>query len=451
MTAHQQDRAGDRAKRRGGARARGRLPDGAGDRTGDRAARGAAVRTARNTCRTRRPRRVRLVLVVLAGLTGAAALAGCGDPEVFVGGKPRSPEATITVVPHNGARGVRADGRFEVRVPAGRLERVAVSRTGAAGRRPVAGRITPDGMTWRPAPGRLQLGAHYTVDAVALDGAGHRFARHSTFTTAAPVHRLTGHFSPQGDATVGTGLIFSMVFNRPVADRAAVERAVRVSARPGVPVAAHWFGRRRLDFRPRERWRPGTEITVQLRLRGVKAAPGAYGTQHRTVRYRVGRDQVSFIDAARHTMTVRRDGRVVAVLPVTAGDDENPTYNGRMVILERHSRTRMDGDTVGFGGEYDIPDVPHAMRLTRSGTFLHGNYWAPPEVFGGVNTSHGCVGLKDIRGGGPNTPAGWFFAQSIVGDTVVVHNSPERVVAPDNGLGGWNMPWELWRSGSALR
>ncbi|MGW2413457.1 Ig-like domain-containing protein [Streptomyces tubercidicus] len=451
MTAHQQDRAGDRAKRRGGARARGRLPDGAGDRTGDRAARGAAVRTARNTCRPRRPRRIRLVLVVLAGLTGAAALVGCGDPEVFVGGKPRSPEATITVVPHNGARGVRADGRFEVRVPAGRLERVTVSRTGAAGRRPVAGRITPDGMTWRPAPGRLQLGARYTVDAVALDGAGHRFARHSTFTTAAPVHRLVGHFSPQGDATVGTGLIFSMVFNRPVADRAAVERAVRVSARPGVPVAAHWFGRRRLDFRPRERWRPGTEITVQLRLRGVKAAPGAYGTQRRTVRYRVGRDQVSFIDAARHTMTVRRDGRVVAVLPVTAGDDENPTYNGRMVILERHSRTRMDGDTVGFGGEYDIPDVPHAMRLTRSGTFLHGNYWAPPEVFGGVNTSHGCVGLKDIRGGGPNTPAGWFFAQSIVGDTVVVHNSPERVVAPDNGLGGWNMPWELWRSGSALR
>ncbi|MGW2992727.1 hypothetical protein ACWDA9_13555, partial [Streptomyces sp. NPDC001193] len=30
--------------------------------------------------------------------------------------------------------------------------------------------------------------------------------------------------------------------------------------------------------------------------------------------------------------------------------------------------TRMNGQTVGFGGEYDIPDVPHAMRLTTSGT-----------------------------------------------------------------------------------
>ncbi|WP_260635698.1 L,D-transpeptidase [Streptomyces angustmyceticus] len=428
MTAHQQSRAGDRATSRAGGRARGR------------AGRGAA-RTAPRT---------RLALAAAAGLAGAAALAGCARAEGFAGGKPRSPEQTIRVVPHNGAHGVRADGRLEVRVPEGRLERVEVRRTGGAGRQPVAGRISPDGMVWRPAQGRLQLGARYTVDAVALDGAGHRSARHTTFTTSAPVHRLTGHFSPQGDATVGTGLIFSMVFNRQVADRAAVERAVRVTARPPVEIAAHWFGRRRLDFRPRERWRPGTRITVDLRLRGVKAGPGAYGTQRRTVHYQVARDQVSVIDAARHTMTVRQGGRVVAVLPVTAGDEENPTYNGTMVILERQSMTRMDGDTVGFGAEYDIPDVPHAMRLTRSGTFLHGNYWAPPEVFGGLNTSHGCVGLKDVKGGGPQTPAGWFFGRSMVGDTVVVIRSPERTVAPDNGLGGWNMPWGPWRAGSAL-
>lgn len=412
MTVHQQNRAADRAK--------------------DHA------------------RRIRLVLAAAAGLAGAVALAGCAESVLFDGGKPHSPKETIRVVPHNGAHGVHADGRFEIRVPEGRLVHVEVSRTGEAGQQPVAGRISPDGTVWRPASGPLQLGARYTVDAVALDGEGRRSARHTTFTTSVPARRFTGHFSPQSDATVGTGLIFSMVFNRPIADRAAVERAVKVSARPGVEIAAHWFGHRRLDFRPRERWRPGTQITVQLRLRGVKAGPNAYGTQRRTVRYRVGRDQISTIDAGRHTMTVQRDGRVVAVLPVTAGDAENPTYNGRMVILERHSVTRMNGGTVGFGGEYDIADVPHAMRLTRSGTFLHGNYWARPEVFGGINTSHGCVGLKDIKGGGPNTPAGWFFRQSIVGDTVVVLNSPERTVAPDNGLGGWNMPWEQWWAGSAL-
>ncbi|MFB7635047.1 Ig-like domain-containing protein [Streptomyces sp. NPDC056149] len=398
----------------------------------------------------RRPHRLRRTTrALLAALTGAVALTGCAQPDLFLGGAPPAPEEAIRIVPGDGARGVRANGRLEVRVPTGRLERVEVNRTAGGGRQPVAGRISRDGTIWRPVSDSLELGARYTVDAVALDGAGRRTSRRTTFTTFAPAHRVLGFYSPESDTTVGTGLIFSLVFNRPVLDRAAVERAVTVSARPAVEIAPHWFGHRRLDFRPRTRWRPGTRLTVQLRLREVRTGPGSYGVQHKTLHYQVGRDQISVVDAARHTLTVHRDGRLLAVLPVTAGNEENPTYNGTMVILERHAVTRMDGDTVGFGTEYDIPDVPHAMRLTRSGTFLHGNYWASPRVFGGLNTSHGCVGLKDIRGGGPDTPAGWLYRNSIVGDTVVVHNSPDRTVAADNGLGGWNMPWSAWRAGSA--
>ncbi|UQA97760.1 L,D-transpeptidase [Streptomyces halobius] len=357
----------------------------------------------------------------------------------------------IRVVPDDGARGVRTRERLEVRVPEGRLARVEVRRAGTAGRTPLAGRISPDGRIWRPTSGPLALGAKYTVDVVALDGAGRRTTRRTTFTTLVPPHRLIGFYTPENNTRVGTGMIVSLTFNRRVVDRAAVERAIRVTARPAVQIAPHWFGSRRLDFRPRDRWRPGTVITVDLRLRDVQTGPDAYGVQRKTIRYRVGRDQISTVDVARHIMTVRRDGRVLARLPVTAGNAQNPTYNGKMVIMARQSVTRMDGRTVGFGGEYDIKDVPHAMRLTRSGTFLHGNYWAPPAVFGGLNTSHGCVGLKDVRGGGPKTPAGWFFARSIVGDTVEVRNSWDRTVAPDNGLGGWNMSWERWRAGSALR
>ncbi|WP_411123356.1 Ig-like domain-containing protein [Streptomyces sp. x-19] len=431
MTGHHQHRPGDDT----------------GGRTADRAP--AAGRAPRGTT-THPPSRLRRAArTLLVVLTGVAALAGCGDRDVLFGGGPPSPEEMIRILPGDGARGVRANGRLEVRVPDGKLERVEVSRTGSAGRQPVAGRISRDGTIWRPITDSLELASQYTVDAVARDDTGRRTTRHTTFKTFSPPHRVIGYYSPESGATVGTGLIFSLVFNRPVLDRAAVERAVTVSARPAVEVAPHWFGPRRLDFRPRERWRPGTRLTVDLRLREVRTGPGAYGIQRKTLHYLVGRDQVSTVDAARHTLTVRRDGRVVATLPVTAGNAENPTYNGTMVILERHAVTRMDGDTVGFGTEYDIPDVPHAMRLTRSGTFLHGNYWARPEVFGGLNTSHGCVGLRDVRGGGPDTPAGWLYRNSIVGDTVEVRNSPDRTVAPDNGLGGWNLPWAAWRAGSA--
>ncbi|MFF8815025.1 L,D-transpeptidase [Streptomyces pactum] len=380
------------------------------------------------------------------------ALAGCGIGGFGGDDAPRSPRDLIRVTPHDGARSVPADGRLAVTASGGRLERVRVTRTDGAGERAqVPGRLSADRRSWRPAARRLALATRYQVHAVAVDGRGRRAARHTTFTTFVPAHRFIGYFTPEHRTTVGTGMIVSLAFNRPIADRAAVERGISVTARPATEIAAHWFGDRRLDFRPRTYWRPGTEVTMRLRLRDVRAAPGVYGVQHRTVRFTVGRSQISTVDAAAHTMTVTRDGRRTAVLPVTTGAAGHETWNGRMVVMERLPETRMDGSTVGFGGEYDIADVPHALRLTTSGTFLHGNYWAAPETFGSVNSTHGCVGLRDVRGGSSRTAAGWFYDRTLIGDVVEVVNSRERQVAPDNGLGGWNMSWSSWRAGSALR
>ncbi|MFG3253152.1 Ig-like domain-containing protein [Streptomyces sp. NPDC048172] len=384
---------------------------------------------------------------------GALAAAGCGPLS-----DEKPPEQAIRITPDDDTKGVRARDRLEVTVPEGRLERVTVVRRGGGDRVPVPGRLSEDRRSWRPAargddpdgPAALELASEYAVDAVARDGHGRRVARHTTFTTRVPRHRIIGFFTPENRQTVGTGAIVSIRFNRPVTERAAFERAIRVTASPSVPVAAHWFGRSRLDFRPRTYWRPGTRITLDLRLRDVRGARGAYGVQHKRVRFTVGRDQRSVVDVRRRALTVRRGGEVAARIPVTAGAPENPTYNGRMVISEKYEVTRMNGDTVGFGGEYDIDDVPHALRLTDSGTFLHGNYWASPDTFGARNVSHGCVGLRDARGGSADSPAGRFYRESLVGDLVTVRGSRERTVAPDNGLGGWNMSWERWRTGSAL-
>lgn len=243
-------------------------------------------------------------------------------------------------------------------------------------------------------------------------------------------------------------MIVSVVFDHPVTRRAAVSRAVRVLATPAVPVAGHWFGDRRLDLRPERYWAAGTLVDLRLRLDGVETAPGRYGTQSKDIVFRVGRDQRDVVDAARHTLTVLRDGRPVRVLPVSAGEPGHATYDGTMVITQKLATTRMNGATVGFGGAYDIADVPHAMRLTDSGTFLHGNYWSPRGVFGTVNTSHGCVGLPDARGGDADSPAGRLYDSSLVGDPVTVVDSPGAArVAPGNGLGGWNLPWSRWTAG----
>jgi hypothetical protein len=33
---------------------------------------------------------------------------------------------------------------------------------------------------------------------------------------------------------------------------------------------------------------------------------------------------------------------------------------------------------------------------------------------------------------------------------VIVKNSPDKTVKPDNGLNGWNMSWGEWVAGSAV-
>ncbi|MFD7630894.1 Ig-like domain-containing protein [Streptomyces sp. NPDC059851] len=384
-------------------------------------------------------------------------LAGCTGEvrppvEIELPGKPRSPEEAIRITPEDNATGVPAEGPLTVRVPEGRLERVVVTKVEDAQEERVPGSIAPDGLSWSPdaEAGKLALAAKYTVDAVARDGHDRRQARHTTFTTYVPGERFIGYFKPENRSTVGVGMIVSFNFSRPIENRAEVERAITVTADPAVEVSGHWFGRTRLDFRPKQYWKPGTEVSVKMRLRDVQGAPGAYGVQDKTVRFTVGRSQVSTVDAAAHTMEVRRDGHLLSTVPITAGSPENTTYNGKMVVMEMFDVTRMNGQTVGFGGEYDIPDVPHAMRLTTSGTFLHGNYWASPDTFGATNVSHGCIGLRDDRGGGSDSPAGWFFDRTLVGDVVEVVNSTDKTVAPNNGLGGWNMSWADWVAGSAI-
>ncbi|MGW1409362.1 L,D-transpeptidase [Streptomyces sp. NPDC002403] len=387
------------------------------------------------------------LLVVLAALTG------CSGAGSIFSGKAGPPQEAIQVTPRDGAKDIGPDERIAVKAPDGRLKSVEVTRIEDAQRQEVPGRIADDGRSWAPrsGAGRLGLAAKYSVDVVAVDGSGKRSARHTTFTTAVPQHRFIGYFKPENRSTVGTGMIVSFHFNRPVTHRAAVQKAIRVTAVPAVEVVGHWFGGDRLDFRPAAYWKPGTEVTVDMALRDVEGAPHVYGTQDKKVAFTVGRSQTSLVDAAAHTMEVRRDGKVVTTFPITAGSAQTATYNGKMVVSEMYEETRMDGRTVGFGGEYDIKDVPHALRLTDSGTFVHGNYWSDEDVFGSDNVSHGCVGLEDVQGGSGDTPAGQFFDRTLVGDVIEVVRSKDKQVAPDNGLGGWNLDWTRWKAGSALR
>ncbi|MEV5984948.1 Ig-like domain-containing protein [Streptomyces sp. NPDC052051] len=380
------------------------------------------------------------VLVTATACGGSGGSGSGGEDKGSGKAESKQSQAVVTIAPKNGADAVNTSGALEVTAAKGKLTEVQVKD--AKGRE-IAGAITGGGATWTPST-HLAAATTYKVHAVAKDTAGLSSTAESSFTTLTPKNTFVGHYTPEDGATVGVGMPVSIRFDRGITHPEAVEKAITVKTEPAVEVRGHWFGNDRLDLRPKDYWKPGTKVTVKLDLDGVEGRPDVYGKQTKTVHFTIGRNQVSTVDAKTHKMVVRQDGKVVKTIPITTGKPGYDTWNGQMVISERLTVTRMNGETVGYGGEYDIKDVPHAMRLTESGTFIHGNYWGG-GTFGNVNSSHGCIGLSDVKGGySSSVPAAWFFNHSITGDVVIVKNSQDKTVAPGNGLNGWNMSWEEW-------
>ncbi|MFB6583500.1 MULTISPECIES: Ig-like domain-containing protein [unclassified Streptomyces] len=416
--------------------------------------------------RTDSMRRSRSLVAISAVLGGVLMLTACGGGD---DAKPKGSEASkaqadvdaaaakdtskakITITPKDGATNVGLNDAANVAVADGTLTLVELKTSEGTA---VAGKIAADGKSWKP-DAALKRSTKYALAATAKDADGREAHENASFTTISPENSFVGSFIPDEGQTVGVGMPVSITFNKPIQDKKAVQAAISVSSSSGQEVVGHWFGAQRLDFRPEKYWQANSTVTMKLALEGVQGAPGVQGVQNKTVTFKIGRSQTSQVDVKTKKMTVTRDGAVIKTIPISAGSPENPTYNGQMVISEKFKETRMDGSTVGFKdsegkGEYDIKDVPHAMRLSQSGTFLHGNYWGADSIFGSANTSHGCVGLNDVKGAGdPNQPAAWFYDNSLIGDVVEVINSPDKTIKPENGLNGWNMGWAEWKAGSA--
>ncbi|MGW3642237.1 Ig-like domain-containing protein [Streptomyces sp. NPDC005131] len=409
---------------------------------------------------TARKGRTRLVAAVgvLSGVVALTALGGTSNAatsgnDVENHPKPQvradqaatqdASDARIKITPKQGTYDVGINDSVKVAVSNGKLTKVTMTAvaTGAE----VPGTLSADGTSWKP-NGRLERATKYQVAAEAKDAKGRSVTGNATITTLSPANNFIGHLSPEDGSTVGVGMPVTVDFGKAISNKAAMESKIQVSSSSGQQVVGHWFNDDRLDFRPKNHWKPGSTVTVTLNLDGTQ----------KTVTFKIGRSQISTVDAKTKQMVVVRDGKTIKTIPISSGSTEHPTYNGQMVISEKFRQVHMNGATVGLTKEdgtpsYDIEAVPHAMRLTASGTFIHGNYWGADALFGKVNTSHGCVGLKDVKGGGDGKqPAAWFFDNSMIGDVVIVKNSEDKtMLAPDNGLSDWNMPWSEWVAGSA--
>lgn len=358
--------------------------------------------------------------------------------------KPPAAPAALTITPADGAKSVETDGVFTVNATSGKVSSVVV--TGADGKT-VEGTASPDGAKWTPkAP--LANGTKYTVVAKAANADGAEVSANSSFTTVSAAKTFDYAYKPdeQDGDTLGVGGVISIKFDRPVKDKAAIERNLTVVSEPATEGSWSWLtdhdGNDRVDFRPKEYWKPGTKVTWAANLAGAKSGDGTYGTKNRGGTFTVRDAIVATADLSSKQLTITKNGQVVNTLPISAGGPSYPTWTGVMVVMDKVDGIDMDSETVGLGDAYNMKNVRYAVHLSASGTYSHAAPWNEGK-FGKLNDSHGCIGLSTAN-------AKILFDTVNSGDVVEVVNGTEKKLAPGNGFGDWNVDWETWRKNSAL-
>ncbi|GAA4881551.1 hypothetical protein GCM10023203_36120 [Actinomycetospora straminea] len=380
-------------------------------------------------------------LRVAPGWLGAlllVVLTACGSGAPAAPSVPPPPPATVRVEPAGAvdvapraAVAATTDGTF-----------TDVTLTASPGGA-VAGTLSPDRRRWTP-DGPLAYGATYTWGGTAAGPDGRTVPVTGSFRTVAPGETVRATLNIGDGREVGVAAPITIQFAAPVEDKAAVERALQV--RTSVPTEGSWAwlpdqdGGSRVHWRPKEYWRAGTQVDVRADLLGVPFGGGAWGREDLTTSFRIGRSQIVRADVNSFRLVVERDGQQVMDVPASYGLDSDPartTRSGIHVVTEKFPSKRMVSPQFG----YDVV-MGWAVRISNNGEFIHAN---PGSVGsqGSSNVTHGCVNLS-------TADARTYFDSALYGDPVEVTGSGVDYSARDGDVYDWTVPWDQWRSMSAL-
>jgi lipoprotein-anchoring transpeptidase ErfK/SrfK len=338
-------------------------------------------------------------------------------------------------------------------VAAGSFESVQVTGVGSGG--DLDGTVSGDGLSWVSAS-VPRPSSSYRAVATVTDAAGKELTKTVAFKVAAvpESRRVAFTVTPSAGATVGIGQPIVVRFLTPITKRASMERVMQVTALTpgGHPVTGswHWLNSQQADWRPKTFWTPGTKVTLNMEIAGVKASDTRYGRQDYTQSFTIGASHISRVDASTHRIRVYRDGKLVNTWPTGTGRHGLETYSGTYIVLDKSPVVQMDSCSARVTCDKKNPDYYDekeywATRVTASGTFLHAASW--DGLLGRANVSHGCIHLSDAN-------AKTFYNHAVNGDVVIVSHTgrgpQQRTATQDRGLYDWNLSWTAWKAGSAL-
>ncbi|WP_343709061.1 L,D-transpeptidase [Mycobacterium sp.] len=206
---------------------------------------------------------------------------------------------------------------------------------------------------------------------------------------------------PASGTVVGVAHPVIVTFTGPVADRAAAERAVTVTAPNHITGRFDWPAADVLEWKPDGYWPAHSHVGVRVH---------ALSTGFETGDAVVGTASISA-----HTFTVTQNGEVLRTMPASMGKPTRPTPIGDFSALSKERTVVMDSRTIGIPLEssegYKIT-AHYAVRVTWSGVYVHSAPWSVDSQ-GYANVSHGCINLSPDN-------AAWYFDTVHIGDPINV-------------------------------
>lgn len=205
---------------------------------------------------------------------------------------------------------------------------------------------------------------------------------------------------PINGQTVGVAHPIIVTFTRPVADRGAAERSIKVTSPAEMTGRFEWRSDTVVQWLPDQFWPAHSRIT--LMAGGVRRSFDTRATV------------LSVATISKFTFTVSIDGVIMRQMPTSMGKPRFATPVGSFTVLEKQKSLVMDSSTIGIPIEPDGYKilVADAVRITWGGVYVHSAPWSVGSQ-GYANVSHGCINLS------PNN-ALWYYNQVGIGDPVVI-------------------------------
>lgn len=324
---------------------------------------------------------------------------------------------------------------------------ISVTVTNTADGKAIAGDLAQDRRSWT-SKDPLGYGTSYLVTTKAANSVDVTSDSTATVTTITPAKTAYANVVPAPDVVsntgIGVGQPMVFQFTHAVANKAEVQKHLKVTVTPDQPGAWYWVDDKDVHYRGANYWQPGTKIHIEADVLGVDLGDGVFGAENNSADYTVHDAWVAKADGNTEQLTIFDNGQQVNQMPMSLGSPGFPSHEGPHVISDKQPSIVMDSCTYGVcAGQsgYYKETVALDERISNDGEFVHSAPWSVGQQ-GSSNVSHGCVNLAPAN-------AQWFFDHFGIGDVVEITNSGGPTLPVWDTYGDWEVPWQQWQAGNA--